>query len=296
MKPVVIAVILSTLFTACSPGKKDENDLIHELNQNLKGTTGIISLYMDSQFKELEYKSTLNCHKEIAMACLKMAKIIREETGSILQYIYDLEQQDTDNPSYGMLFKNLSDYRNKILLADTTLNTWFPHAFDFLKVSMFRITGDSSGKKNDKTGKELNMEEKKVNFSLLVNQIHVLQSKILTYYKVQLGCITESFEAYSMLVGQSSNYLEPGSALEITAGLGIFSTAKVPVIKFNKIPVPVNYNGVAVYKFNVPVKPGKYHVHAEINYTNAAGYEETRTIPVEYTVIAPCPTDTTWNE
>lgn len=96
------------------------------------------------------------------------------------------------------------------------------------------------------------------------------------------------FTSYQAIVGQSSSYVKAGEKIEITAGIGSFSTQERPVITINRNNVSLRETGAAVYSFKASNKPGKHFVPVKIEFTNQDGQKMTQEFNVKYTVAKPC--------
>ncbi len=69
---------------------------------------------------------------------------------------------------------------------------------------------------------------------------------IVTYCHNQIGSVEVHMDQVGVLVGQNSNYLMPGQQLQITAGVGAYSSAAAPKISINGSGVNVA-NGQGTY-------------------------------------------------
>jgi hypothetical protein len=91
------------------------------------------------------------------------------------------------------------------------------------------------------------------------------------------------YDAFSTIVGQSSNNLMPGEELEINAGIGAYSKAAEPKISINGVSVPLNDDGRATSRIKVN-GTGVKSVPVMITYTKPDGTSVTKSIDVKYTV------------
>jgi hypothetical protein len=86
------------------------------------------------------------------------------------------------------------------------------------------------------------------------------------------------------MVGQNSTILMPGEELQIYSGIGSFSLESRPKISVYGKPIPIEADGIAVYKIKTLSKPGKYYVPVKINYIDQEGRQQTVEREIEYTV------------
>ena len=118
------------------------------------------------------------------------------------------------------------------------------------------------------------------------NDIRTTENRIVAYCHTKVGEVAVRFDTYSPLVGASSTYLMPGQEMEITAGLGAFSSQKKPTITINGAPSSIEADGLARRKFNVP-GVGAHSATVVISYTDQEGNPRTETKKIDYTVGSP---------
>lgn len=119
------------------------------------------------------------------------------------------------------------------------------------------------------------------------NDIKNSEAMVVDYCHRKVGDVEFVIDKYQPLVGQSSNYLMPGQALTITAGIGAYNSSAQPIVTIDGQTVPLNANGVAEYKTTVGAT-GSYTKNVNITYTNqSTGKKETVTYPVPYSVGSP---------
>ena len=117
------------------------------------------------------------------------------------------------------------------------------------------------------------------------NNIRIIENDLVNYCLNNTYGIHESFgESFQYIIGQSSTIVEPGQTIEITAGIGAYSTAAQPKVWVNGKAINTNDDGVAVYKFRSAASPGKFKVPVTINFTKPDGTKETVKQSIEYTV------------
>lgn len=114
------------------------------------------------------------------------------------------------------------------------------------------------------------------------NDVKNTENKIVNFCHNQVGQVVIRYDAFEPIVGASSNYLFPGQELEITAGLGAFSSTKRPNITIGGESIAVNEKGVATKKFKVGSTSG--NVNVVVSYFDQDGNPQTKTIQVPYTV------------
>ena len=116
------------------------------------------------------------------------------------------------------------------------------------------------------------------------NNVLIIENQFVTFCNFQQSYRDIFFSTFNTLIGQSSNYLKGGDELEITAGVGAFSTTNNPKITVNDKLIPLE-NGVAIYKIKAQLKAGKYFIPVKIEYITEDGRKEVVTKNISYTVI-----------
>jgi gliding motility-associated protein GldM len=115
------------------------------------------------------------------------------------------------------------------------------------------------------------------------NDIKTSENRVVSLFHEQVGAVRVRFNRFVAITSQNSNYLMPGQDLEIQAGIGAFSTEAVPTVSIGGQALPINENGVAVYKTKTS-GIGEKSVAVNINYRDQDGNPQTVTKVVKYTV------------
>jgi gliding motility-associated protein GldM len=118
------------------------------------------------------------------------------------------------------------------------------------------------------------------------NDVKNSESQVADYCLSKVGSVKVVFDEFQPLVGTSSTYLMPGQELEVSAGIGAYSKNAKPVVTINGASVPLNADGLAVFKKQVS-GIGEQSVSVNINYTKPDGSAGTLTKVVKYTVGQP---------
>lgn len=115
------------------------------------------------------------------------------------------------------------------------------------------------------------------------NDIKTTENRVVSLFHEQVGQVKVRFNQFAAIVGQNSNYLMPGQELQINAGIGAFSTDAKPTIQIGGATVPINEEGMAVWKTNVS-NMGTNTIPVNIVYFDQDGNRKTITKSIEYTV------------
>ena len=117
------------------------------------------------------------------------------------------------------------------------------------------------------------------------NNIKNAENQVVTFCHEQIGAVKIKFDKTGVLVGQSSNYIMPGQEMEITAGIGAYSSAAQPKISIAGANSAV-VDGKAVYKVTAS-GAGPHSVPVTVTYLDQDGVSQTKTETVQYTVGTP---------
>ena len=143
----------------------------------------------------------------------------------------------------------LDQYKKNMLAIDPVINAQFEHSFP---VST-HPPRTQDGTKKDFTQAFFHMTPTIAAITILSkfqNNIKNAENEIVTYCHNQIGKVEVHMDKADVLVGQNSNYLMPGQQLQITAGVGAYSSAAAPTISINGSNVPVS-NGQGTYTTTV---------------------------------------------
>ncbi|MFN9711082.1 MAG: gliding motility protein GldM, partial [Bacteroidota bacterium] len=101
----------------------------------------------------------------------------------------------------------------------------------------------------------------------------------------RVGQVVVRFDTYAPIVGANSTYLFPGQELQISAGIGAFSKNVKPLFTIGGRNIPMDDDGVALYKTNVGNTSGS--VPVKIQYKDQDGKDQVRELKIDYTVGIP---------
>jgi len=117
------------------------------------------------------------------------------------------------------------------------------------------------------------------------NNVKNAENQVVSHIHSKIGAVKVKFDKFGVLVGQSSNYLMPGQEIEITAGIGAYSSAAAPVISINGSGVPT-IDGKGTYKTQAG-GAGAHKIAVVIHYKDQNGADQTASQDIEYTVGTP---------
>jgi gliding motility-associated protein GldM len=115
------------------------------------------------------------------------------------------------------------------------------------------------------------------------NDVKTSENRVVQFCHNKVGEVAVRFDTYAAIVGQNSSYLMPGQELEITAGVGAFSTGAKPTITIGGQNLTVGPEGTATSK--IPGGGvGPHSVPVRISYMDQDGKPQIIEKIVEYKV------------
>jgi gliding motility-associated protein GldM len=123
-------------------------------------------------------------------------------------------------------------------------------------------------------------------FSKFQNDIKNSEAQVVEFCHKKIGEVQVRYDAFQALVGQSSEYLMPGTELRITGGVGAFSKSALPTVTVDGAVVPLNAEGIAEYKTTAG-GPGAYSKKVSVRFKDQNGKDQVLEKEVKYTVGSP---------
>jgi gliding motility-associated protein GldM len=179
----------------------------------------------------------------------------------------------------------LDEYKQRMLAIDPSIKAEFENVFP---VNTTPPPSREDGKQKDFTQSFFHMTPTIAAITILSkfeNNIKNAENMIVTYCDNQIGKVDLHMDLAAVLVGQSSNYLMPGQELEVTAGVGSYSSAASPKISINGSDVKVD-EGQGTYKTNVS-GAGEHSVTVNVTYHDEHNALKTETRTIKYVVGTP---------
>jgi gliding motility-associated protein GldM len=118
------------------------------------------------------------------------------------------------------------------------------------------------------------------------NDVKNSESQMVDYCYKQIGSVKVIFDKFEAFAGTNATYLMPGDELNVTAGIGAFSTAAKPDIYINGARQSLNSDGVADFKTKVE-GAGEHKMDVKIEYFKPDGTKDVITKSIKYTVGLP---------
>lgn len=182
------------------------------------------------------------------------------------------------------LKKRLDDYKAAVIALDPEFKQ-FESTFP---VSTEGVVG-KEGQKKDFTASYFHMTPTVAALTILSkfqNNARNAENTLVNYAHSKIGSVAFVYDKFAAVVGQSSSYLMPGEKMQITAGVGAFSSAAQPQITIGGAPVAINADGVAIKEFSAD-GGGERSIPVTVAYTKPDGTKESKSYTIKYAVGTP---------
>ncbi|HMC87832.1 MAG TPA: hypothetical protein VKI61_20050 [Chitinophagaceae bacterium] len=245
----------------------DMKDYIDKLTSNLKNNAALTTDSSKEMFNEADKKSVSLLFNEQGKSVELYQKLVafkKSLTGVIKP------DEFSDNP---MVQRDLVSYGERM--------------------KTFVIPDIATNSKKDNTSKTNAIVNYFQNITVICaltilnkeqNDILSAENAMLNYFNSMTVSNYDGFTQYLPLISQNNTYFEAGQLLEIKAGVGAFSSAAKPNIYINGIRIPINTEGVSIYKLRIGNKPGKHSITVTIKFIRPNGTSATVYKNINYIV------------
>lgn len=181
------------------------------------------------------------------------------------------------------LFENLVNYKSDMLAVDPKLYNTFKD-----RITVFGKWFDQRRGPKEFTETFFRNTPGIASIAMLSrfeNNVKVTENHFMTYCNSTMCIINIVYDSFAPFASISSTYVKTGERIEVTTGIGTFTTVANAKISINNVPIPINTNGIAIYNFKTPLKVGNYSVPIKFEYTETDGRKMTASKKLTYTVI-----------
>ncbi len=182
------------------------------------------------------------------------------------------------------LEQKLKDYKTSMLAIDPEIGKEFGNT---LSVDGAPAVGQD-GQVKSFTDAYFHMTPTIAGLTLLSkfqNNVKNSENQVVTYCHNKIGAVEVRPDKFSVLVGQSANYVMPGQEIEVSAGVGAYSSKALPQVSIGGVGVPV-VDGKGTTKFQAS-GAGKQTKSVTVTYKDLDGVSHTETKTIEYTIGTP---------
>ncbi|MGC4104156.1 hypothetical protein [Ferruginibacter sp.] len=242
-------------------------------NQSITLATQIIKNYTTQEYNDLKNKlfdPSLSERAKIWYPAAEMIRSLTANTYLIVDSCFKFCTENNFDESKSRLLDILGKYKASVLEVNPEIWKSFRDEFSTLLGSATLKTFISS-----KANKELQ--------DRIDNSISIIENRTISFcnLKTSPGCILR-LENFSVLMGQNSKHFKSGEKIEITAGVGSFSTASQPKINIDNEFVSLNNLGYVEFKKVVKGYIGRHIIPVTITYTSPDGILKTTKQEIEY--------------
>ncbi|MFC4232864.1 hypothetical protein ACFOW1_13260 [Parasediminibacterium paludis] len=287
---LVLFVLVSA---SCGKSNKSEQLQLETLAASLEKSNALIEANCSSEMHA--FKNRLSDpyeNTEAAKDYLSKAEAVNKLTDSIISYLNaakakfkNTEQTHITNDDWSTLYKTLKAYRTNILQLDTNANKEFERHLEIIN-PYFDSTKNDSQNFNDYFFKNTSTNLTIATITVFQNNILIAQSDINGYFNKKCLWNYCGFDQILPVVSQDKSYVKAGENIEITAGIGIFSTRFQPIIKINGIKVSLNVEGFSVYNLKAASTIGTHTIPLEVSFIDFnSGKRNILQKQMKYTVI-----------
>lgn len=267
--------------------RSQEAAFLSSLDKTISQSTHNSRSNMENEMTFLLEKTHEPCSREKAQLWIPVARKVERVTINLCDYILHLKQETKTNNNdhasiYDSLEKRIHIYRDSIYASNERVKHYFADRFDGLDTPHTKQADLI-------TQLQLLKTATRSQAPLLLTQIqHSIMrtgTSIISFCSDNTGCITDSFDTYSVIIGQSSNVLLPGQTVEITAGIGSFTKTALPEITIDGKPCLLQEDGAARYSLAASRIPGKHTVPVKIEYVDQDGISRIISRTITYQVF-----------
>ena len=303
---------LLVLFISCI--NKPDNKLIVfiALNKSLEYSNTLIDKNTEFIDYNLYEKSVDPCSKEKAVIWYPKLKLARKLSGEAIAFIENLKNRlddaaginnDTEylkgnkdelvedffiTKANGLnLYDRLQEYKTQVLAIDQQIEYVFKNEISLMP--SFEFSKKNRKRFSETFFRNIPLAAGMALLSRFQNNIRISENRISRFCNENVICMNDRFDVFAVIAAQSSSYVQPGEKIQITAGVGGFTTSSSSEIVIRNVKIPLDVSGVAIYKFKASEKPGKHYVPVQISFIDQDGNKQVVNKNIEY-VVSDCTT------
>jgi len=181
------------------------------------------------------------------------------------------------------LYAMLAKYKSDLLAIDPSIKAEFENSLPI------DLTKPDSRNRAGKTweGAYFHMVPSVAALTILSKfqmDVKTSENRVAQFCHNKVGEVMVRYDTYAAFAETDKSYVMPGDEMEITAGVGAFSKAALPVVNVDGVNVPLDVDGAAHRKVNAATSLGKHAVSVTVHFTDQEGKMQIVTKPIEYTV------------
>ena len=181
------------------------------------------------------------------------------------------------------LLSMLDKYKKDVLGIDPSIDSSFKNT---LPINLEKpVTNNRAGKTWE--GAYFHMIPTVAGLTILSkfqNDVKTTENNIVQFCHNKVGEVTVRYDTFAAFAATNSSYVMPGDEMEVTAGIGAFSKAALPIVTIDGVATPLTEDGAAHKKVTASASLGKHTVQVNIKYKDQEGIDRVETKTIEYTV------------
>jgi gliding motility-associated protein GldM len=279
------------------------------VNKSLETTNATVNNSTDAIMKSLEDKQTDPKTAEKAAIWLPKAKAVQEYAKSMNTFIQSLKNEiikegggDPDKSSFKAdnldiatrlmldkgkakeLLAKLTEFKNNILKkVDPSIDSAFATTLPI------NLETPKTQSKSNNTWERAYFHMVPTVAALTIlskfqNDVKTSENKIVEFCHNKVDRVVVRYDTYAAFAQSSSSYVMPGDEIEITAGVGAFSKAALPIVNIGGSVEPLGEDGAAHKKMTAATTLGEHTIMVNVEYTDQEGNKQTIQKPIKYIV------------
>jgi gliding motility-associated protein GldM len=283
---------------------KTVNNSLIASNTQTTASTGQVFQSLTDKLKTPESAEKAKIWHPIAQDIMKYASDVNTKIEKMKKDLMLAADGDKNDPSKGYkednldaatrlfikqkqgpeLLKILTEFKDKVLKRDSAIGRAFLNS---LPINLEIPESKTGGKKKNWEESYFHMVPTIAGLTILSkfqNDVKVTENKVVTFCHEQVGKVEVQQDAFAAIAVADANYVLPGNDINVTAGVGGFSTKVSPQISINGQGVAVDpADGAAHYTFKAGAV-GSHSIPVNIVYTDQNGIKQNIQKTIEYTV------------
>jgi len=279
----------------------DENTLLSQILQEKQKdprTTSSAAIWLPKANKIHQYADSISeMIKDLKGELIKESDSLKREYVTVVKQLYD------DNGAGNQLLKKLAAFKDSIpavicgqrSMDDSVAQAYISKDINSLlkAIPLLPGYGDSLsadqrlqyGKKwlNENFGRSSSLMAMMM-LNKIENDVLLTQKILIEYCNMKVVSTFCGYNVFHAIASLSSSYVKRGQEIEVSAGVGQFSSASKPRIIINGKEIDLDAEAIAVYRFTATGEPGKHRIPVEIEYTKPDGSKEIVSTSREYII------------
>lgn len=278
--------VLTIAWFGCVHEEKNSDKLFDRISQGLKMSVKTLESANRSVYREFKNKLADPATREKALQWESKSTQVMEASQNIRTFINSLialtENENISRNLSDSLFFLLQSYRSTVLAVDDQLKELFKR--EYLNLEYYFSTTESPAEFYTACFGDRSTYAIIAALYNLNNCTSHLENVVLSFCNTKSHVIIDRFDTFSAIVAQSTNTVEQGDDIEITAGVGAFSRSASPIINIGGKTIALDENAVAIYKFKATGAIGAHSVPVKIAYVDPNGVKRSKVFTLNYKI------------